>query len=653
MTFTMRPAAGVVIALVLGTTALLGAARAPIGPAGDSAATTTPATSTFAPVASRMAPAIAGPTDAYEAELFFDELMARQMAQDHVVGATVAVVRGDQLMFAKGYGYANREQRLPVTADRSLFYLGSAGKLFTWTAVMQLVEQGKLDLHADVNRYLDFPIPATYPQPITLHHLMTHTAGFEENLDALFTHDQAALLPLRTFLARELPQRVYPPGTLLAYSNYGTALAGYMVERVSGEPYEQYITRHILEPLAMHQSTAVQPLPAALRAELATGYRYENGGYRATDIEWVAAAPDGVVRGPATDIAHFMIAHLNDGRYGATRILQQTTAQEMHRQHFTHDPRLSGFAYGFSETFENNQRVIWHLGESAHFVTLLVLVPEQKVGFFISYNTRPIDGRATLSAVLDHYFPATAAPGPPPPDSDQTAARLAGTYVSTRVAHSTSQKLATWGSGTLSVALADDHTLQLAGQRYTAVAPGLFQQVDGDRLLTFHEDGNGQVTHLFLGPFAYFSVPWYQNPQLQLGLLAGSLAVSLTALVAWPIDALVGWRCGRAAPARGARLARWLAGLLGGVGIGLLAWLAVLLQGFSASYSYPAEAITLIAQLCWLLAPLALGTGALVVPAWRNGYWSLRWRVHYTLVVLAAAVLLWSLTYWNLLTFPL
>lgn len=403
----------------------------------------------------------------------------------------------------------------------------------------------------------------------------------------------------------------------------------------------------------MGQSAAVQPLPAALQAELAAGYRYENGGYRTTDIEWIAAAPDGIVRGPATDMAHFIIAHLNDGRYGATHILQPATVQAMHRQHFTHDPRLSGMAYGFSETFENNQRVIWHQGESAHFVTLLVLVPEQNVGFFISYNTRPIDGRATLSAILDHYFPATAALGPPPPDADQTGMRLAGTYVSTRVAHTTSQKLATWVVGSLPVAIADDETLQIGGQRYTAVAPGLFQQVDGDRLLTFHADGNGHVTHLFLGPFAYFRVPWHQNPQLHLGLLAGALAVFLSALVAWPIDALVGWRRGRAAPAQPARLARWLAGLFGAVGIGLLAWLAVLLLGYSASYSYPAEAVALITQLCWLLVPLALGAGALTVPAWRNGYWSLRWRVHYTVVVLAAAVLLWSLRYWNLLAFPL
>lgn len=650
MTFTMRPGAGVVLALVLGAAALPGAARVP-GDLPDDTATANAAL-TFAPAAPPLAPAVAGPTDAHEVERYFDALMARQMAQDHVVGAAVAVVRGDQLLFAKGYGYANQEQRLPATADRTLFYLGSAGKLFTWTAVMQLVEQGKLDLHADVSRYLDFPIPATYPQPITLHHLMTHTAGFEENLDALLIPDQAALLPLHTFVMRELPQRVYPPGALFAYSNYGTALAGYIVERVSGEPYEQYLTRHILEPLAMGQSAAVQPLPAALRAELAAGYRYTTGGYRTTDIEWIAAAPDGIVRGPATDMAHFMIAHLNDGRYGATRILQPATAQEMQRQHFTHDPRLSGMAYGFSETFENNQRVIWHQGESAHFLTLLVLVPEHNVGFFISYNTRPIDGRATLSAILDHYFPATPAPGPPPPDADQTVARLAGTYVSTRVAYTTSQKLATWGAGTLAVAIADDQTLQLAGQRYTLVAPGLLQQVDGDRRLTFHADANGQVTHLFLGPFAYFRVPWYQNPQLQLGLLAGSLAVFLSALVAWPIDALVGWRRGRAAPARGARLARWLAGLLGGVGIGLLAWLAVLLQGYSASYSYPAEAIARIARLCWLLVPLALGAGALAVPAWRNGYWNAIWRVHYTLVVLAAAVLLWSLTYWNLLALP-
>ena len=151
------------------------------------------------------------------------------MANEHLVSATAAVVQGDALLFAQGYGYADLEAARPVEADRTLFYIGSDGKLFTWTAIMQLVEQGELDLHADVNAYLDFEIPESFAEPITVHHLMTHTAGFEEQLEALFVADETHVLPLREFLVRTMPQRVYPPGTIFAYSNYGTALAGYII----------------------------------------------------------------------------------------------------------------------------------------------------------------------------------------------------------------------------------------------------------------------------------------------------------------------------------------------------------------------------------------------------------------------------------------
>lgn len=439
----------------------------------------------------------AGPADPQEVEQFFDDLLARQIAQDHVVGATVAVVKDAEVLFAKGYGFADVQQRLPVYADRTLFHIGSDGKLFTWTAVMQLAEQGKLDLHADVNTYLDFRIPATYPQPITLHHLMTHTAGFEEQLRAIAVPSAQEVLPLRAFLVQYMPERVYPPGALFAYSNYGTALAGYIIERMSGEPYEQYITRHILQPLEMGHSAATQPLPAALLADLSTGYRYRNGGYHAIDFEWLAAAPAGVVRSTATDMAHFMIAHLNAGRYGTTHILQPDTVAEMHRQHFAHDPRLYGMTYGFVESRENNQRIIWHLGETAHFATLLALLPEHNVGLFVSYNTQPVDARTTLSAFLDHYYPTPAAPAPQPAtDVQGRATHLAGTYIPTRVAHTSPQKLIGWMQA-VPVQVGDDGTLQIEAQRYVEIEPGLFKQVDGERLLSFREDASGQVTHLF------------------------------------------------------------------------------------------------------------------------------------------------------------
>ncbi len=162
------------------------------------------------------------PITAQEMERYFDQVLAQQMIAAHIPGATVSVVKDGAMLFAKGYGFADLDKQVPVVADKILFFPGSAGKLFTWTALMQLVEQGKLNLKADINTYLDFEIPAAFPEPVTLENLLTHTAGFEEQLAALQVTTQTDVLPLREFLMRALPARVYAPGTIFAYSNYGT-----------------------------------------------------------------------------------------------------------------------------------------------------------------------------------------------------------------------------------------------------------------------------------------------------------------------------------------------------------------------------------------------------------------------------------------------
>jgi len=596
----------------------------------------------------------AKPVTAQEVATFFDTTLTQQLADEQLVGATVAVVKDGDLLFAKGYGYADWEKQTPVVADQTIFYPGSAGKLFTWTAVMQLAEQGKLDLHADINQYLDFTIPVTlrqtqgnaFPEPITLAHLMTHTAGFEEQLAALQIGGPGELLPLRDFLVQHMPARVYPPGEFFAYSNYGTALAGYIVERVSGEPYEQYITNHILQPLAMTHSAATQPLPPQLMADMAKGYHYRNGLYTPVTFEWIAAAPEAPVRVTATDMAHFMIAHLNGGGYGEQQLLQPATVEEMHSRQFSHDPRIPGMTYGFVESGENNQRIIWHMGESAHFVSVLALLPEQNVGLFVSYNTPPADGRTILSAFLDHFYPTPASTATDPPtDTSTRMAALQGSYVSTRVAHHSAQKLIGW-LDTLQVQINDDQTLQAGPFRYTEIEPGLFKQVDGERLLTYRTDAQGRVTHLFYGPFAYFKVPWYQSLQFHLLLGAACLLLFLSAVVAWPFD---WWPRRRVAAGRWAHWARGAAAGLALLNVGLVAWFLLAMVNYGQSYVYPADTVALLSWLWWPAPLLAVALVIMTVLIWRQHYWQWPARVHYTLVTLAAVAFVWLLVTWNLL----
>ena len=205
--------------------------------------------------------------DRADLESFLDGVFKVGMEEHHVTGAVVTVVKDGQVLFAKGYGYQDVDKKSPVDPRTTLFRIGSTTKLLTWTAVMQLVEQGKLDLDADINRYLKgMQIPAAYGKPITLRHILTHTAGFEEGfLGYLITNDPKDQLPISEALKKHMAARVRPPGEMSAYSNYGAALAGLIVEQVSGVPYNDYISQHIFEPLDMQFATVQEPAPARLQ----------------------------------------------------------------------------------------------------------------------------------------------------------------------------------------------------------------------------------------------------------------------------------------------------------------------------------------------------------------------------------------------------
>ena len=263
----------------------------------------------------------AGLRDRAELEAFVDGFVSGELEAYDVAGLTVAVVKDGQLFFAKGYGWADVDGQVPVDADKTLFRPGSVSKLFTWTAVMQLVEQGKLDLDADVNTYLtQFKVPATYPAPITLRHALTHTVGLEDGgVGYLMARTPQQIVPLARSLAAHIPARVRPVGTSgeglsSSYSNWATALAGLIVANVSGVSFEDYVEANILRPLGMESSTFKEPLPEALQKRMSVGYTFEAGAFKPQGYEYVANfGPAGSLAATSTDMARFMIAHLQRG----------------------------------------------------------------------------------------------------------------------------------------------------------------------------------------------------------------------------------------------------------------------------------------------------------------------------------------------------
>src|SRR5207253_155872 len=198
-------------------------------------------------------------------------------------------------------------------------------------------------------------------------------------------------------------KQIYAPGTVPAYSNYGANLAGYIVQRVSGMPFEQYVQKNIFEPLGMTRATFVQPLLDSLKPLMSNGYELASEDPKPFELAPPEPAPDGSLSVAGADMAPFMIAHLQNGSYGRTRILQSNTAEMMHARQFSMDPAVNGIALGFFEENRNGLRIIGHGGDLMYFHSDMHLVPDKGLGFFISYNSLG-KGDLDIRAAIWHKF---------------------------------------------------------------------------------------------------------------------------------------------------------------------------------------------------------------------------------------------------------
>jgi CubicO group peptidase (beta-lactamase class C family) len=452
------------------------------------------------------APAAMGPPQLTAEDLgaFLDGMVPYAIAQANIAGASVAVVANGGLVFARGYGFADMKSRRPVVADQTLFRAGSVSKLFTWTAVMQLVQAGKLDLDRNIDDYLDFKVPERYGRPITLRDLMTHSAGFEDTVTDLFVARPSQLFPLRQYLIRHMPPLIHPPGQVVAYSNYGATLAGYIVQRVSGEPFDEYIARHILQPLGMDHSTFQQPLPADLQPWMATGYRQASDP-STVPFELVEAAPAGALTTDVTDLAKFMLAQLDGGSYDGAQILTPATLEEMHTPQGRPLPGMNGMDLGFYDENRNGLRIIGHAGDTGAFHSDLHLLLDKGVGLAIMLNSTGNAGAAEAVRVaifrrfLDRYFPYTPPKEATVSDPHRDAARVAGFYGSSR--HTVLRILTALSQSAVTAEpsgqIEESELTHLSGvpKRWREVGPLTWREVAGQAHLKFIAGKGGAIRY--------------------------------------------------------------------------------------------------------------------------------------------------------------
>ena len=596
-------------------------------------------------------------------EAFFDGVLHVGMSEHHVTGAAISIVKDGQVLFAKGYGYQDVEKRTPVDTRTTLFRIGSTSKLFTWTAVMQLVEAGKLDLDADVNRYLKgLQLPAAFGKPITLRHILTHTAGFEEGFLGYLVQDDPQLqVPIETAMKIHMPARVRPPGEMSAYSNYGAALAGLIVEQVSGMPFNDYIDQHIFKPLDMQFSTMQEPVPERLLPYVATGYKQENGAPVAQKFEIIGGfRPAGSTASSALDMTHFMLAHLQDGRYDDRTILSPATAERMYTTAFQLDPRLPGMALGFYHATLNGLDVIGHGGDTNFCHSDLLLIRSRQVGVFMSFYTE--DNRVrdkVIEAFFDRYFPQDAPSTASANEVTDTAAaataaqRFAGRYQFTRRNFTKVEKVLNL-FGQMSIAPLPNGNLVLGGLapepwQFRPLGADLYERIGGKQVLTFRSDASGRPTHLFMDFLPFMPaeiVPWYESAVFWFTALGVAFLVFLATL----LRAVFRWREVKIMPASERRteilsfaVAGWAIVAVGALGASVAgAGIDTILGSIPASVK-----VALVAPLIFVVLTVVLWIATF--QAWRSGFWTTSRRIVFTLMPLAALILSVYFWQWNLL----
>jgi CubicO group peptidase (beta-lactamase class C family) len=585
---------------------------------------------------------------AADLEGFLDPLFKEQLEKYKVAGAVISVVKDGHIVFAKGYGYAYIAGNKPMTADTTPVRPGSISKLFTGISVMQLVEQGKLDLDRDVNDYLDFRIPI--PEggvPVTLRRLMTHRAGFEELAKNMVSANPVPQ-PLGQFLAHAQPPRLFPNGDVPAYSNYGMALAGYIAERVSGEPFADYVERHILKPLAMDHSTFRQPLPESL-APLAAK------SYRSADMppfpyfETVVPVPAGALSATASDMGRFMSALLNDGALDDARVLSRESLAAM----MTAPAGKMGLV--FYETKRGGITFIGHDGGMMGFSSQLLLSPHHRFGLFVSYDGyRQLAGAGLPEAVVHRYFP------PPPPSSPDAAGAniapwAAGVYQTSRRADSTFLRLLALGEQILIRGHADGSLTW-----HSALWPydkGLLLRQIGPHLyeggISFDER-RGQAARMHMGPIIeYERVPWWIDARFVLRAVFASLAVCVLTLLGWPIAAIWRRRKGRLFHENPAIRRGYLAGrLIAALQLAVAAAISIVFIAGTRNPTILGDALDPALLVLYALAWLSVaGSIPCIWAAWQfwrkraHGLWT---RLHQTLLTASIVTLAWFFVVWRI-----
>ena len=611
------------------------------------------------------APTPAHSLDAEDLTAFFDGVLPLQLERNDIAGASVLVMKDGNTLLQKGYGYADVKSKKPVDPASTIFRLASISKLFTWVSVMQLEEQGKLDLDADVNQYLDFPIRPAFNKAVTLRNLMTHTAGFEETINDIIITNPKQTVALRDYLIANQPMRIFPPGQIPAYSNYGVGLASYIVQRTSGEPFEQYVQEHIFGPLGMTHSSFYQPLQKSLANLPSDGYR-SNTTKPAVGFEIFNPVGAGGISSSAADMGRFGQALLNGGELDGKRILKAETLMRMWTPQFQASDQLPPICMGFYQDWRNHLHWIGHEGDLIAFHSLFFVEPTQKIVLFVSYNSA--GGGAEPRPEIINFFSDRYFPGAPAVQYLKTPADqlkdIAGTYESTRREDTTRFKLSSL-FGQRSVSVSKDGVLNIEGvkdlrghpMKAKAIGKDLWQAEDEQgRIFAIRDSAHKVVRLAFDFPGGQLQrVPWYENESWVLIALWSSIGILVLVILASLVRTwrrLFQRRRSRPEPQPGTiwitaapRMAAFLWVVFVGVLVGYFAVKGDDLMPPTPAWFKWFVAMNFVTMLAIVVSTLAVVAG---IDVWSRKVRVIT-KVKFSLVALACGFLSWFAIHWHII----
>ena len=591
---------------------------------------------------------------AEDVNAWLDGKLLDALKNEDIPGAVVSVVKDGQVVTTRGYGWSNTGasggQPVAVDPQKSLFRVASISKIPTSIAAMQLVEQGKVDLDADISAYLDFEIERRFDEPLTLRNLLTHSAGFEESIR--MAQDET---DLEAYVKTNPPVQVFEPGSTPGYSNYGMALAGYIVQRVSGQPFETYVREHVLEPAGMTSSTYEQPLPKDMAGSLGPGYTSTG---EEVPFELMGDFPAGSLTVSAPDFAAFMNAQLSR----SPKLLREETWEQMWspglgEERLGNRAKAGEMGLGYFDLSRHGRRVVGHGGDIVGWHSQFELYPEENTGIFISYNGDGNDSDSSnnlredlAQGFADRYFPGETVKASGSKDSAERARQVAGSYVPSRVPWASFA--AAWVPTLFPATIEQtgDGGLKDGKTQYVEVEPWVWRQVDGRSAFAAQVE-DGKVVSLSQGP-ALTLIPMTPVQQMLAPVFGICLVLLLVVTVAWPIGALRR----RRALARGREVGApvsWLTRVARGGGAVALAsqftWIVILVV-FAAVQS----SIVGYGSLAWVVPVVrgaqvlqALGVVA-VIPAAADLVMSLRRRTGWRRITMSTVLLatLVALAWW-------